>query len=160
MFDLFSELILKHGGKISKTLCKRTTHLVWSNGMHKTLLKATELGIKIVTPLWLKICQEGAILVDDNDYQPRGLEEKLLDARINDITGKTNVKDKKRRLPINQQSLHETLMFKSKRKPLSTMNFNEDYSPEEVNKTIKAIEEEKFFQKEFAKDLKKMNQSM
>lgn len=57
MFDLFSEQIIRYGGKITKLIGKRTTHLVWSNGRLKSLLKAQEMNIQIVNPLWLKSCQ-------------------------------------------------------------------------------------------------------
>jgi NAD-dependent DNA ligase len=53
MFDLFLDQIQKMGGKLTKTIGKKTTHLIWKDGRLKSLLKAHDLGIKIVTPLWL-----------------------------------------------------------------------------------------------------------
>ncbi len=53
MFDLFLDQIQKLGGKVTKTIGKKTTHLIWKDGRIRSLLKAHDLEIKIVTPLWL-----------------------------------------------------------------------------------------------------------
>jgi hypothetical protein len=56
------------------------THVVWSEGKNKTLIKATELDLSIVTPLWMEECfQEGA-LVDEAKFLPPKMDEIVLKA--------------------------------------------------------------------------------
>ena len=52
--EYFKNKALEYGGKVSGRLAKNVTHVVWSQGKNKTLIKATELEWRIVTPLWLE----------------------------------------------------------------------------------------------------------
>ena len=54
--EYFKNKALEYGGKVSGRLAKNVTHVVWSQGKNKTLIKATELELRIVTPLWLEEC--------------------------------------------------------------------------------------------------------
>ena len=53
MVDLFLDQIQKMGGKVNKSMGKQLTHLIWKDGRLKSLLKAHDMGLKIVTPLWI-----------------------------------------------------------------------------------------------------------
>ena len=53
--SFFSNTVVDHGGKISRRMGKHITHLVWSEGRHKTLKKALELGnISVISTLWFQ----------------------------------------------------------------------------------------------------------
>lgn len=52
----FKNKALELGGRVIERMGKTVTHLVWSQGNTKTLIKAQELGIKIVSPLWFEKC--------------------------------------------------------------------------------------------------------
>ncbi len=59
--------------------------------------KASELDLKIVSPLWLKVCNEKQVLVSEADFRPSNLEARLMAAKS------TEVKNKKRLEPDNKQ---------------------------------------------------------
>lgn len=73
----FSDQIEQFGGRCLKVLVKSATHVVWSNGKLQTLLKASEMAIQIVSPLWIKACLEQGKLLDEDAYRPSNLETKL-----------------------------------------------------------------------------------
>jgi twin BRCT domain len=79
--DVFSYTIHRMGGKVLKAMGKSATHFIWSNGKLKNLLKASDLGLQIVSPLWLKACTEQSKAVQEDDYRPSNLKEKLEAAR-------------------------------------------------------------------------------
>jgi hypothetical protein len=54
--DLFTDPIISGGGKISKRFTNKVTHLIWSEGRLKSLIKASDAEIPIVTPFWIDIC--------------------------------------------------------------------------------------------------------
>jgi hypothetical protein len=62
-------------------LSKSVTHLIWANGKLLTLLKAHEMKVQIVSPLWLKACAKANEVLDEELYRPSNLESKLLAAR-------------------------------------------------------------------------------
>ena len=52
------------------------THLVWSQGRPKTLVKAREYeGIKIVSTLWLQVAFNEMKVADENTFKPIGMEQ-------------------------------------------------------------------------------------
>ena len=79
--DVFSYTIQQMGGKVLKAMGKSATHFIWSNGKLRNLLKASELGLQIVSPLWLKACTEQGKAVPEEDFRPSNLKEKIETAR-------------------------------------------------------------------------------
>jgi hypothetical protein len=100
---------------------------------------------------------------NESDYLPSNLEAKLRQARHNEVqsiqsTG--NLVNKKRQLSGKQTHLDESMLlgkerFSSKRKYADMIN-EDGTVPEEIEKTVQELKEERFFQKEFAKDVKKI----
>jgi NAD-dependent DNA ligase len=60
----FRQQTVQMGGKVADKLSKSVTHLIWSDGKIKTLSKAQELQLKIVTPLWFEACVNDCELAD------------------------------------------------------------------------------------------------
>ncbi len=103
---------------------------------------------------------------NESEYLPSNFEAKLKQARHNEVqsiqtTG--NLVNKKRQLSGKQVQLEETKLlgnpsFSTKRKYHEMMNDEGlGLSPEEIEKTVQELREERFFQKEFAKDVKKIH---
>lgn len=61
----FKNKALELGGRVIERLGKTVTHVVWSQGKTKTLIKAQELGIKIVSPLWFEKSIQELELADE-----------------------------------------------------------------------------------------------
>jgi hypothetical protein len=55
---------------LTKSLAKKTTHLIWKDGRKKSLLKAFEQGIKIVTPLWLQTSLNEQRMMKESEFAP------------------------------------------------------------------------------------------
>ncbi|XP_061210956.1 microcephalin isoform X3 [Neopsephotus bourkii] len=53
------------GAKVSKTLNKHVTHVVFKDGHLATWRKAQKMGIKIVSVLWVEKCRETRVHVDE-----------------------------------------------------------------------------------------------
>jgi hypothetical protein len=100
----FCKTLQEMGGKVLKNLGKSVTHLVWANGKLKTLLKASELNLQIVSPLWIKACTEQDKVVSENDYRPSKLEEKIKLAKNQQAPAEL----KKKRAAPDQLTLIET----------------------------------------------------
>ena len=78
----FVILVNKGGGKVFKSLTKNITHLVWSEGNFKTLLKASELeSVQIVSPLWVEACIKHEKIVAEDEFRPPGLAAKIKSMR-------------------------------------------------------------------------------
>lgn len=69
------------GGRVLKALGKSATHFIWANGKLRNLLKASDLGLQIVSPLWLKACTEQGKAVEEEEFRPSDFAEKLRMAR-------------------------------------------------------------------------------
>uniref|UniRef100_A0A8C3NYN6 BRCT domain-containing protein n=1 Tax=Cyanoderma ruficeps TaxID=181631 RepID=A0A8C3NYN6_9PASS len=50
----FEQQLLDMGAKVSKTLNKHVTHVVFKDGRLTTWKKAQEMGVKIVSVLWVE----------------------------------------------------------------------------------------------------------
>lgn len=74
--EYFKNKVLEHGGKLSLNFSKNVTHLVWSQGRSKLILKGVELNIKIVSPLWLEECLKEMTIADESKFIPAYLDEK------------------------------------------------------------------------------------
>ena len=78
----FKSKIEELGGKISKRMHEKVTHLVWSQGTDKTLSKTFQHeNIKIVSTLWLDACEREMMIVDEENYRPANLDRRLREAR-------------------------------------------------------------------------------
>ena len=84
--EYFKNKVVEFGGRLVDRLYKNVTHLIWSNGKPKTLVKALELGIKVVTPLWLEQCISELELANEAEFAPSNLR---------DIQNKQNAKQMK-----------------------------------------------------------------
>lgn len=78
---MFADTVTMNGGKVSKSICKKTTHMVWKDGKLRSLLAAHDSNIKIVTPLWIKDSLADEKVKNECNYQPNNLEAKLREAR-------------------------------------------------------------------------------
>ncbi|XP_065692023.2 microcephalin isoform X5 [Patagioenas fasciata] len=54
------------GAKVSKTLNKHVTHVIFKDGRMTTWRKAQKMGVKIVSVLWVEKCQETGLHVDES----------------------------------------------------------------------------------------------
>ncbi|NXO86711.1 MCPH1 protein, partial [Sitta europaea] len=62
----FEQQLLNMGAKVSKTLNKHVTHVVFKDGRLTTWRKAQKMGVKIVSVLWVEKCQETGVHVDES----------------------------------------------------------------------------------------------
>ncbi|NXF22050.1 MCPH1 protein, partial [Rhodinocichla rosea] len=61
----FEQQLLDMGAKVSKTLNKHVTHVVFKDGRLTTWKKAQDMGVKIVSVLWVEKCRETGAHVDE-----------------------------------------------------------------------------------------------
>uniref|UniRef100_A0A663N2U0 Microcephalin 1 n=1 Tax=Athene cunicularia TaxID=194338 RepID=A0A663N2U0_ATHCN len=62
----FEQQLLDMGAKVSKTLNKHVTHVVFKDGHLATWRKAQKMGVKIVSVLWVEKCRETGVHVDES----------------------------------------------------------------------------------------------
>ncbi|KAM6324594.1 microcephalin isoform 2-T2 [Aegotheles albertisi] len=62
----FEQQLLDMGAKVSKTLNKHVTHVVFKDGHLATWRKAQKMGIKMVSVLWVEKCREAGTHVDES----------------------------------------------------------------------------------------------
>ncbi|XP_030091950.1 microcephalin isoform X2 [Serinus canaria] len=62
----FEQQLLDMGAKVSKTLNKHVTHVVFKDGRLTTWKKAQNMGVKIVSVLWVEKCRETGVQVDES----------------------------------------------------------------------------------------------
>ncbi|NXP01211.1 MCPH1 protein, partial [Certhia brachydactyla] len=62
----FEQQLLDMGAKVSKTLNKHVTHVVFKDGRLTTWKKAQKMGVKIVSVLWVEKCREAGVHVDES----------------------------------------------------------------------------------------------
>ncbi|XP_058657609.1 microcephalin isoform X1 [Ammospiza caudacuta] len=62
----FEQQLLDMGAKVSKTLNKHVTHVVFKDGRLTTWKKAQNIGVKIVSVLWVEKCRETGAHVDES----------------------------------------------------------------------------------------------
>ncbi|NWS12597.1 MCPH1 protein, partial [Pachyramphus minor] len=62
----FEQQLLDMGAKVSKTLNKHVTHVVFKDGRLTTWKKAQKMGVKTVSVLWVEKCQETGLHVDES----------------------------------------------------------------------------------------------
>ncbi|XP_056344322.1 microcephalin isoform X1 [Oenanthe melanoleuca] len=74
----FEQQLLDMGAKVSKTLNKHVTHVVFKDGRLTTWKKAQKMGVKIVSVLWVEMCQETGVRVDESLFPAVDTNEGLL----------------------------------------------------------------------------------
>ncbi|KAM6405848.1 microcephalin [Pluvialis apricaria] len=73
----FEQQLLDMGAKVSKTLNKSVTHVVFKDGRLATLRKAQKMDVKIVSVLWVKKCRETGVHVDESLFSAIDTNEEL-----------------------------------------------------------------------------------
>ncbi|NXK02726.1 MCPH1 protein, partial [Herpetotheres cachinnans] len=73
----FEQQLLDMGAKVSKTLNKHVTHVVFKDGRLATWRKAQKMGVKIVSVLWVEKCQEAGVRVDESLFPAVDANEAL-----------------------------------------------------------------------------------
>ncbi|NXC03418.1 MCPH1 protein, partial [Orthonyx spaldingii] len=74
----FKQQLLDLGAKVSKTLNKHVTHVVFKDGRLTTWKKAQKMGVKIVSVLWVEKCRETGVHVDESLFPAVDTNEGLL----------------------------------------------------------------------------------
>ncbi|XP_062374867.1 microcephalin [Sardina pilchardus] len=62
----FMEQLEKMGAKVSRTLNKNVTHVIFKHGHQSTWNKAQKMGLKLVSVLWVDKCRSDSQHVDEN----------------------------------------------------------------------------------------------
>ncbi|XP_030346706.1 microcephalin isoform X3 [Strigops habroptila] len=75
--ETFEQQLLDMGAKVSKTLNKHVTHVVFKDGHLATWRKAQKLGVKIVSVLWVEKCRETRVHVDESLFPAVVASEEL-----------------------------------------------------------------------------------
>ncbi|ETE70593.1 Microcephalin, partial [Ophiophagus hannah] len=90
------------GAKISKTLNKQVTHVIFKDGFLSTWNRAQKAGIKLVSVLWVEKCREVGMHIDESLYPAINTNEGLPQfmkkhkcMQPKDLFGKTPEKDRR-----------------------------------------------------------------
>ncbi|KAM9562597.1 microcephalin isoform 13-T14 [Guaruba guarouba] len=75
--ETFEQQLLDMGAKVSKTLNKHVTHVIFKDGHLATWKKAQKMGIKIVSVLWVEKCRETRVHVDESLFPVVAANEEL-----------------------------------------------------------------------------------
>ncbi|KAG8124188.1 hypothetical protein E2320_019479 [Naja naja] len=96
----FTQQLLDMGAKISKTLNKQVTHVIFKDGFLSTWNRAQKAGIKLVSVLWVEKCREVGMRIDESLYPAINTNEGLPQfikkhkcMQPKDLFGKTPEKD-------------------------------------------------------------------
>ncbi|XP_070588974.1 microcephalin isoform X2 [Erythrolamprus reginae] len=73
----FTQQLLDMGAKISKTLNKQVTHVIFKDGFLSTWNRAQKAGIKLVSVLWVEKCREVGMHIDESLYPAINTNEGL-----------------------------------------------------------------------------------
>ena len=70
--EYFKNNIMELGGRITPRLGSHVTHMIWSDGKPKTLLRVSQqyTHINIVSTLWFTKCFEEMRLADEANFLP------------------------------------------------------------------------------------------
>uniref|UniRef100_A0A8C7DVJ8 BRCT domain-containing protein n=1 Tax=Naja naja TaxID=35670 RepID=A0A8C7DVJ8_NAJNA len=98
----FTQQLLDMGAKISKTLNKQVTHVIFKDGFLSTWNRAQKAGIKLVSVLWVEKCREVGMRIDESLYPAINTNEGLPQfikkhkcMQPKDLFGKTPEKDRR-----------------------------------------------------------------
>ncbi|XP_058033126.1 microcephalin isoform X4 [Ahaetulla prasina] len=98
----FTQQLLDMGAKISKTLNKQVTHVIFKDGFLSTWNRAEKAGIKLVSVLWVEKCREVGMHIDESLYPAINTNEGLPQfikkhkcMQPKDLIGKTPEKDRR-----------------------------------------------------------------
>ncbi|KAM5311809.1 microcephalin isoform 3-T3 [Glossophaga mutica] len=97
----FTNQLMEMGAKVSKTLNKQVTHVVFKDGYQRTWDKAQERGAKLVSVLWVEKCRTAGAHVDEAlfpaarppEHLPCLVRKKCMQPK--DFTPKTPENDKR-----------------------------------------------------------------
>ncbi|XP_074943042.1 microcephalin isoform X2 [Phalacrocorax aristotelis] len=73
----FEQQLLDMGAKVSKTLNKHVTHVVFKDGRLATWRKAQKMGVKMVSVLWVEKCRETGVHVDESLFPAVDVNEEF-----------------------------------------------------------------------------------
>ncbi|NWS65743.1 MCPH1 protein, partial [Crotophaga sulcirostris] len=73
----FEQQLVGMGAKVSKTLNKHVTHVVFKDGHLATWRKAQKMGVKIVSVLWVEKCRETGTHADESLFPAVSTDEEL-----------------------------------------------------------------------------------
>ncbi|XP_064001916.1 microcephalin isoform X1 [Pogoniulus pusillus] len=74
---LFEQQLLDMGAKVSKALNKHVTHVVFKDGHLAKWRKAQEMGVKIVSVLWVEKCRQTGLHVDESLFPALAVDEEF-----------------------------------------------------------------------------------
>ncbi|KFQ43089.1 Microcephalin, partial [Nestor notabilis] len=107
----FEQQLLDMGAKVSKTLNRHVTHVVFKDGHLATWRKAQKMGMKIVSVLWVEKCRETRVHVDESLFPAVVASEELPQLikkhkcmQPKDFVEKTPENDKKLRRRLEQMT--------------------------------------------------------
>ncbi|KFV08974.1 Microcephalin, partial [Tauraco erythrolophus] len=107
----FEQQLLDMGAKVSKTLNKHVTHVVFKDGRLTTWRKAQKMGVKLVSVLWVERCRESGEHVDESLFPAVDTNEGLpllirkhKCMQPKDFVEKTPEKDKKLQRRLDQMA--------------------------------------------------------
>ncbi|XP_053918507.1 microcephalin [Cuculus canorus] len=73
----FEQQLVDMGAKVSKTLNKHVTHVIFKDGRLATWRKAQKMGVKIVSVLWVEKCRETGMHADESLFPAVDTDEEL-----------------------------------------------------------------------------------
>ncbi|XP_069707615.1 microcephalin [Phaenicophaeus curvirostris] len=73
----FEQQLIDMGAKVSKTLNKHVTHVIFKDGRLTTWRKAQKMGVKIVSVLWVEKCRETGVRADESLFPAVDTDEEL-----------------------------------------------------------------------------------
>ncbi|XP_064151012.1 microcephalin isoform X3 [Loxodonta africana] len=73
----FTNQLVDMGAKVSKTLNKQVTHVVFKDGYQHTWDKAQKKGIKLVSVLWVEKCRTAGVHIDESLFPAANTNEQL-----------------------------------------------------------------------------------
>ncbi|NXX92674.1 MCPH1 protein, partial [Centropus bengalensis] len=73
----FEQQLIAMGAKVSKTLNKHVTHVVFKDGRLSTWRKAQKMGVKMVSVLWVDKCRETGKHADESLFPAVNTNEEL-----------------------------------------------------------------------------------
>ncbi|NWR65606.1 MCPH1 protein, partial [Bucorvus abyssinicus] len=104
----FEHQLLDMGAKVSKTLNKHVTHVIFKDGHLATWRKAQKMGVRLVSVLWVEKCRETGVHVDESLFPAgdtnEGLIKKHKCMQPKDFVEKTPENDRKLQRRLDQMA--------------------------------------------------------
>lgn len=118
----FNQQALAYGGKVSEKLTNNVTHLIWSDGRIKTVNKAQEMNIKIVSPLWFERCLNELELADESKFLPtviRDKQDKFNIKSMKSLKDQLQVTNEQKKRSLNNAQQSKLIEYRSSEKESS-----------------------------------------